>query len=85
MVFILKIAPVPTEPVEISVGKPLASGNETLVPIFISGAVQDLRAASLTLSGSFGKLISADKGDLLNLLHYSGYADEQSRRKQRLC
>ncbi len=61
-----KIAPPPTEPVEISIGKPLASGNETLVPVFISGAVQDLRAASLSFSGSFGKLISADKSDLLN-------------------
>jgi hypothetical protein len=60
-----KVAPVPTEPVEISVGKPLASGNETFVPIFISGAVQDLRAASIVLSGSFGKFISAEKGDLL--------------------
>ena len=61
-----KAAPVPTEPVEISVGKPLAVGSETLVPLFISGAVQDLRAASLSFSGSFGKLISAEKGDLLN-------------------
>ena len=61
-----KIAPPPTEPVEISVGKPLAVGSETLVPLFISGAVQDLRAASLSFSGSFGKLISAEKGDLLN-------------------
>ena len=61
-----KVAPVPTEPVEVTVGKPIASGNETLVPLFISGAVQDLRAASLSFSGSFGKLISAEKGDLLN-------------------
>ena len=61
-----KVAPVPTEPVEVTVGKPIATGNETLVPIFISGAVQDLRAASLSFSGSFGKLISAEKGDLLN-------------------
>ncbi len=61
-----KVAPVPTEPVEVTVGKPIATGNETLVPLFISGAVQDLRAASLSFSGSFGKLISAEKGDLLN-------------------
>lgn len=61
-----KIAPVPETPVEISVGKPIASGGQTLVPIFISGAVQDLRAASLTLSGSFGKFISAESGELLS-------------------
>lgn len=61
-----KIAPVPETPIEVAVGQTIASGNNTIVPIYISGAVQDLRAASLVLSGQFGKFISAEKGELLN-------------------
>lgn len=61
-----KIAPVPETPVIVSVGQATTSAGKTVVPIFISGAVQDLRAASLIFSGSFGKFISAEKGELLN-------------------
>ena len=60
-----KVAPVPEEPVELKIGEPVASGNETLVPVLISGAVQDVRAITMSFSGQFGKLVGVDKGDLL--------------------
>ena len=60
-----KVAPVPEEPVELKIGEPVASGNETLVPVLISGAVQDVRAITMSFSGQFSKLVGVDKGDLL--------------------
>ena len=60
-----KVAPVPEEPVELKISDPIYSGNETLVPVLISGAVQDVRAITMSFSGQFGKLLGVDKGDLL--------------------
>ena len=60
-----KVAPVPEEPVELKISDPIVSGNETLVPVLISGAVQDVRAITMSFSGQFGKLVGVDKGDLL--------------------
>jgi hypothetical protein len=40
-------------------------GDETRVPVKLSGGVADVRAISLVLSGQFGKLIGVEKGELL--------------------
>ncbi|MBL1214915.1 MAG: T9SS type A sorting domain-containing protein [Ignavibacteriae bacterium] len=60
-----KAAPAPETPVELIVGEPMYLGSETLVPLSISGSVVDVRAMELTFGGSFGKLLSVEKGALL--------------------
>ena len=60
-----KAAPAPETPVELHVGEPMYVGNETLVPLSLKGTVVDVRALELAFSGSFGKLVSVEKGTLL--------------------
>jgi hypothetical protein len=55
----------PTEPVELKLGNPIYSGNQTRVPLLVSGGVQNVRAMNLTFAGNFGKLVSVEKGELL--------------------
>ncbi len=57
---------VPAEPVELQLGKPVISGNQTRIPLFVSGGVVNLRAMSLIFGGQFGKLVSVEKGAILN-------------------
>ncbi len=60
-----KIEAAPTEPVEIQLGEPIIVGNQTRIPLYVSGGVENLRAMSLTFAGQFGKLASVEKGSLL--------------------
>ncbi len=60
-----KAAPAPESPVELFVGEPMYVGNETLVPLSLKGTVVDVRALELAFSGSFDKLVSVEKGTLL--------------------
>ncbi len=60
-----KTAPAPETPVELHLGEPMYLGNETLVPLTLKGTVVDVRALELTFGGSFGKLVSVEKGALL--------------------
>ncbi|MBK7632738.1 MAG: T9SS type A sorting domain-containing protein [Ignavibacteriales bacterium] len=55
----------PTEPVELKLGDPIFAGNQTRVPLLVSGGVQNVRAMNLTFAGNFGKLVSVEKGELL--------------------
>jgi hypothetical protein len=61
-----KISPIPDKPVEFTLGKQVTTGSETLVPLNLTGAVSDVRAISLSLSGQYGKFIGVEKGSLLN-------------------
>jgi hypothetical protein len=54
-----------TEPVELKLGNPIFAGNQTRVPLLVSGGVQNVRAMNLTFAGNFGKLVSVEKGELL--------------------
>jgi hypothetical protein len=60
-----KIEAEPTEPVDLQLGEPIIAGNQTRIPLFVSGGVQNVRAMSLTFAGQFGKLVSVEKGSLL--------------------
>lgn len=61
-----KILPIPNEPAIISLGKPIISGSETLVPVMLSGTVSDIRGMKLRMNGSFGKLLGVNKGSVLD-------------------
>ena len=56
---------IPQEPVELQLGEPIIVGNQTRIPLYVSGGVENLRAMSLTFAGQFGKLASVEKGSLL--------------------
>jgi hypothetical protein len=61
-----KIEAEPTAPVELQLGEPVIAGSQTRIPLYVSGGVQNVRAMSLTFAGQFGKLVSVEKGSLLN-------------------
>ena len=61
-----KLESEPAEPVKLQLGEPVASGSQTRIPLYVSGGVQNVRAMSLTFAGEFGKLVSVEKGSLLN-------------------
>ena len=61
-----KISPAPEVPVELYLGEPIAAGNETRIPVMVTGGgVQNIRAMELSFAGQFGKLLSVEKGELL--------------------
>jgi hypothetical protein len=61
-----KIKPLSNEPVIVSLGDALQTGNETQIPLYIKGSVSDIRGMSLSFNGSFGKFLGASNGQLLN-------------------
>ena len=61
-----KIKPLSNEPVIVSLGTALQTGNETQIPLYIKGSVSDIRGMSLSFNGSFGKFLGASNGQLLN-------------------
>ena len=63
-----KLKAEPTEPLELQLGYPVFTGNQTRVPLFVSGGVQNVRAMNLTFAGNFGKLVGVEKGELLTSL-----------------
>ncbi|MCC6398707.1 MAG: T9SS type A sorting domain-containing protein [Bacteroidetes bacterium] len=60
-----KAAELSKEPVELSLGEPVVMGNETRIGVMVGGAVNDIRATHLALTGQFGKFLGAEKGSLL--------------------
>jgi uncharacterized repeat protein (TIGR02543 family) len=60
-----KIARPTSDPLEVSLGKPIVSNGETRIPITLGGSVLDVRAMSLEVGGQFGGFLGAEKGDLL--------------------
>ncbi len=63
---VLPKLPAPSkDPVEVSLGKPVASGNETRIPLMVAGGVTDIRAMKIEVDGAFGSYLGADKGELL--------------------
>ena len=63
-----KISSEPTEPIELQLGDPVIAGNQTRVPLLVSGGVQNVRAMSLTFAGKFGSLVGVEKSALLTEL-----------------
>jgi hypothetical protein len=61
-----KVPAIPNEPAVISLGQPIVSGSETLVPVMLSGTVSDIRGMKLRMNGQFGKLLGVNKGTLLD-------------------
>jgi hypothetical protein len=59
-----KIVP-QSEPLIVSLGKPVGVGDELRVPVLIGGGVTDVRAMKLELNGQFGSFLGVDKGELL--------------------
>ncbi len=53
-----------SEPLVVSLGKPVGVGDELRVPVLIGGGVTDVRAMKLELNGQFGSLLGVDKGEL---------------------
>ncbi len=60
-----KTAPASDAPLFVSLGAAERSGGETRIPVLVSGNVSDLRGLKLRLSGSHGRLIGVEKGELL--------------------
>jgi hypothetical protein len=60
-----KVLAATKEPMQVSLGTPIASGNETHIGVMIGGEVSDVRAMRLELKGDFGSFLGAEKGSVL--------------------
>ena len=60
-----KAAIMEKQEITITTAPPMVSNEETRIPVMLSGNVQDVRAVSLTATGTFGNFLGAEKGALL--------------------
>ncbi len=60
-----KVAQPQRQPMVVSLGQAEMVGNETRVPVTMTGAVTDVRAMRIEVEGQFGSLIGVEKGVLL--------------------
>jgi hypothetical protein len=54
-----------TAPVRLSLGKPVGTEGETLIPVVIDAGGNDVRGLRFAVRGTFGPFLGADKGQLL--------------------
>ncbi len=63
--YLPKVIAAASDPLEISLGKPVTDGAEVRLPVVLGGGVTDVRGLRLEINGQFGSFLGAEKGDLL--------------------